>query len=107
MRDNPRTAVLTNRPEMANFSFTPQKRLFLKETFRMPHQPVNVLLTKLTWLNYPLKRKVKGELTRRAELGSVMVNKKIQRLDPRREVLSSKRSLAIANPLVLLDWKPG
>ena len=66
MRDNPRMAVLTNPPETANFSTPPQKRPFLKETFRMPHQPVNVLLTKLTWLHFPLKRKVKGELTRRA-----------------------------------------
>ncbi|WP_162299124.1 hypothetical protein [Microvirga ossetica] len=71
-------AVLTNPPETANFSFTPQKRPLLKETFRMPHQPVNVLLTKLTWLHFPLKRKVKGELTRRASPGSVMVNKKFE-----------------------------
>jgi hypothetical protein len=42
----------------------------------MPHQPVNVLLTKLTWLHFRLKRKVKGELTRRARTGSIMVNKK-------------------------------
>jgi hypothetical protein len=46
----------------------------------MPHQPVNVLLTKLTWLDLGLKRKVKGELTRRALTGSVMVNKKFNRL---------------------------
>jgi hypothetical protein len=44
----------------------------------MPHQPVNVLLTKLTWLHLGLKRKVKGELTRRARTGSIMVNKKIR-----------------------------
>jgi hypothetical protein len=45
----------------------------------MPHQPVNVLLTKLTWLHLGLKRKVKGELTRRAQTGSIMVNKKFIR----------------------------
>jgi hypothetical protein len=45
----------------------------------MPHQPVNVLLTKLTWLHFRLKRKVKGELTRRASTGSIMVNKKFGR----------------------------
>jgi hypothetical protein len=44
----------------------------------MPHQPVYVLLTKLTWLHFGLKRKVKGELTRRAQTGSVMVNKNLQ-----------------------------
>jgi hypothetical protein len=47
----------------------------------MPHQPVNVLLTKLTWLHFRLKRKVKGELTRRASSGSIMVNKKFESLN--------------------------
>jgi hypothetical protein len=52
--------------EKENFSLSPLKKLSLKESCRMPHQPVNVLLTKLTWLHFRLKRKVKGELTRRA-----------------------------------------
>jgi hypothetical protein len=55
----------------------------------MPHQPVNVLLTKLTWLHFGLKWKVKGELTRRARTGSIMVNKKFG---------CPKRALYISQP---------
>ncbi|WP_230532509.1 hypothetical protein [Microvirga roseola] len=67
--------ALKNVPEKHGFPFCPFGVPLLKESYRMPHQSVNVLLTKLTWLHFRLKRKVKGELTRRAPNGSRMVNK--------------------------------
>jgi hypothetical protein len=69
----------------------------------MPHQSVNVLLTKLTWLHWRLKRKVKGELTRRGGFGSNMVNEK---LIPAAAITDPSLS-TVATGLKCLAFQPG
>src|SRR5918995_803107 len=62
IRERLKNAVLTNLAAKVDFALLPPRPLFLKLSCRMPHQPFNLVLTKLTRLDRRLKRKVKGGL---------------------------------------------